>query len=404
MKYGYARVSTDDQSPALQLAALKRAGCKTIFKDEGLSGATAKRPPLLRCLKTLQPGDMLTAWKLDRLGRSLRYLITMLDDLRARNVKFQSLTEAIDTTTPTGCAMWQMIGVLAELERSLIIERTQAGMKEARRRGVKFGRKKKLSPGTGRQGAKANRGRRTGRRRGRTLERGPDDALPGACGIIPNMSDVWTVFDDYWNLYAQAFALPFQANALFSSFATNTAITGAYAEAYIRSMIKSVLGQRFRISTGAVIRSQDKTRGLVSVPQCDVIVWDPSELPAIFECGEFALVPLFSVRAIIEVKRTGTKSEREVLTQQLKDRQSLLPTMSDMQFVLGVLVNDDDPQPWFNEERKPSPNWLEDYSLNNPGKPPVTRLLHNNKPDTNGIMAFIYFLAQVALRKKWLGT
>ena|ERR1017187_598407 len=146
MKYGYARVSTDDQSPALQLAALKRAGCKTIFKDEGLSGATAKRPALLRCLKALGPGDMLTVWKLDRLGRSLRDLITMLDDLRARNVKFQSLTEAIDTTTPTGRAMWQMIGVLAELERSLIIERTQAGMKEARRRGVKFGRKKKLSP------------------------------------------------------------------------------------------------------------------------------------------------------------------------------------------------------------------------------------------------------------------
>jgi DNA invertase Pin-like site-specific DNA recombinase len=146
MKYGYARVSTDDQSPALQLAALKRAGCKTIFNDEGLSGATAKRSALLRCLKTLQPGDTLTVWKLDRLGCSLRDLITMLDDLRARGVKFHSLTEAIDTTTPTGRAMWQMIGVLAELERSLIVERTQAGTKEARRRGVKFGRKAKLSP------------------------------------------------------------------------------------------------------------------------------------------------------------------------------------------------------------------------------------------------------------------
>jgi DNA invertase Pin-like site-specific DNA recombinase len=70
MKYGYARVSTDDQSPALQLDALKRAGCKTIFKGEGLSGATAKRPALLHCLKTLKPGDTLTVWKLDRLGRS----------------------------------------------------------------------------------------------------------------------------------------------------------------------------------------------------------------------------------------------------------------------------------------------------------------------------------------------
>jgi DNA invertase Pin-like site-specific DNA recombinase len=146
MKYGYARVSTDDQSPALQLTALKGAGCKQIFKDEGISGATAKRAALHRCLKTLQPGDTLTVWKLDRLGRSLRDLITMLDSLRDRGVKFRSLTEAIDTDTPTGRAMWRMIGVLAELERSLIVERTQAGMKEARRRGVKFGRKMKLTP------------------------------------------------------------------------------------------------------------------------------------------------------------------------------------------------------------------------------------------------------------------
>lgn len=146
MKYGYARVSTDDQSPALQLAALKKAGCKTVFKDEGISGATIKRPALLRCLKTLQDGDTLTVWKLDRLGRSLRDLITMLDDLKQRGVKFRSLTEHIDTDTPTGRAMWQMIGVLAELERSMISERTRAGVKAGQRRGVKFGRKPKLTP------------------------------------------------------------------------------------------------------------------------------------------------------------------------------------------------------------------------------------------------------------------
>ena len=120
MKYGYARVSTDDQNPALQLAALKKAGGKTVFKDEGLSGATTKRPALLRCLKKLERGGTLIVWKLDWLGRSLRDLITMLDDLRARGVKFHSLTEAIDTATPTGRAMWQMIGVLAEFERSFI--------------------------------------------------------------------------------------------------------------------------------------------------------------------------------------------------------------------------------------------------------------------------------------------
>src|SRR3984893_1706630 len=146
MKYGYARVSTDDQTPAQQLAALKKARCKTVFKDDGVSGATTKRPALLRYLKKLESGDTLIVWKLDRLGRSLRDLITMLDDLKQRGVKFRSLTEAIDTDTPTGRAMWQMIGVLAELERSLISERTRAGVKAAQRRGVKFGRKPSLTP------------------------------------------------------------------------------------------------------------------------------------------------------------------------------------------------------------------------------------------------------------------
>lgn len=131
MEYGYARVSTDDQNPALQLEALKRAGCGPIFKDEGISGATTKRTSRLRCPKTLQYGDTLIVWKLDRLGRRLRYLIAMLDELRSRGVKFHSLTEHIDTDTPTGRAMWQMIGVLAEPERSMITERTRAGVKAA---------------------------------------------------------------------------------------------------------------------------------------------------------------------------------------------------------------------------------------------------------------------------------
>jgi DNA invertase Pin-like site-specific DNA recombinase len=145
VKYGYARTSTGDQTTALQLAALKSARCSHIFEDQGLSGANAKRPSLLRCLKTLRAGDTLVVWKLDRLGRSLRDLILMLDDFSERGIRFQSLTEAIDTQTPTGRAMWQMIGVLAELERSLIAERTRAGIKAARARGVKFGRKRKLA-------------------------------------------------------------------------------------------------------------------------------------------------------------------------------------------------------------------------------------------------------------------
>jgi DNA invertase Pin-like site-specific DNA recombinase len=145
MRYGYARTSTDDQTTALQLAALKKARCHHIFEDKGLTGATTKRPALARCLRTLRAGDTLVVWKLDRLGRSLSDLITMLDGFRDRGIRFRSLTEAIDTETATGRAMWQMIGVLAELERSLITERTRAGVQAAKRRGVKFGRKPKLT-------------------------------------------------------------------------------------------------------------------------------------------------------------------------------------------------------------------------------------------------------------------
>jgi len=146
MRYGYARTSTEDQTTALQLEALKKARCAKIFEDEGYTGANTKRPALARCLKTLRAGDTLIVWKLDRLGRSLADLIAMLDSLKARGVRFLSLTEAINTTTPTGRAYWQMIGILAELERSMIAERTCAGMKAAKRRGVKFGRKPSLTP------------------------------------------------------------------------------------------------------------------------------------------------------------------------------------------------------------------------------------------------------------------
>jgi DNA invertase Pin-like site-specific DNA recombinase len=145
MKIGYARVSTNDQNPALQLAALKREKCGKIFIDKA-SGASRARPELDKCLKKLNAGDVLIVWKLDRLGRSLRDLIKLLDDLKGQGVKFKSLTESMDTQTPTGRAMWQMVGVLAELERSLISERTRAGRAAAMARGVKMGRKPKLSP------------------------------------------------------------------------------------------------------------------------------------------------------------------------------------------------------------------------------------------------------------------
>ena len=145
MKIGYARVSTDDQNPDLQLAELNKAGCKRVFTDKA-TGVHVQRPELKKCLKSLAKCETLIVWKLDRLGRSLRDLIGLLDDLKARDVAFRSLTEAIDTTTATGRAMWQMVGILAELERSLIQERTKAGRAAAVVRGVKMGRKPKLSP------------------------------------------------------------------------------------------------------------------------------------------------------------------------------------------------------------------------------------------------------------------
>jgi DNA invertase Pin-like site-specific DNA recombinase len=145
MKIGYARVSTTDQNPALQLAALKKERCGRISIDKA-SGASRKRLELDKCLQRLNAGNVLIVWKLERLGRSLRDLITLLDDLKGQKIKFKSLTESIDTQTPTGRAMWQMVGVLAELERSLIQERTKAGRESAKRRGVKLGRKPKPSP------------------------------------------------------------------------------------------------------------------------------------------------------------------------------------------------------------------------------------------------------------------
>ena len=145
MKYGYARISTIDQNADMQLKALQRAGCKKIFKDE-LSGATTKRPSLLRCIKTLQDGDTLIVWKLDRLARSLRDLVSMIEDFEKRGIHFRSLTEEINTTTPGGKLIFHIFAALAEFERGLIIERTREGMKAARARGVRSGPKPKLSP------------------------------------------------------------------------------------------------------------------------------------------------------------------------------------------------------------------------------------------------------------------
>lgn len=146
MKIGYARVSTTDQTPRLQLDALKRAGCKQVFTDEGVSGASVTRPALQKVLDRLKAGDVLVVWKLDRLGRSLSHLISLTTSLAERGVGFKSLSEAIDTTSAQGKLMLHLLGALAEFERSLITERTRAGLAAAKRRGVKLGRKRSLSP------------------------------------------------------------------------------------------------------------------------------------------------------------------------------------------------------------------------------------------------------------------
>lgn len=144
-RIGYARISTDEQNLALQLDALKASGCGRIFCDEGASGALSNRPALKDALAALRPGDVLVTWRLDRLGRSLAFLIETMSGLSRRGIGFLSLMEAIDTTTPGGTLIFHVMGALAEFERALISERTKAGMRSARARGRALGRPVKLN-------------------------------------------------------------------------------------------------------------------------------------------------------------------------------------------------------------------------------------------------------------------
>lgn len=140
MKIGYARVSTADQNLDLQRQALEAAGCEVIFEDSGISGATQARQGLTEALSRVQAGDTLVVWKLDRLGRSLGFLIELMDKFRREGSEFQSLTDGIDTTTSGGKLIFHIMGALAEFERDLIRERTTAGMQAAKRRGKHVGR------------------------------------------------------------------------------------------------------------------------------------------------------------------------------------------------------------------------------------------------------------------------
>ena len=136
MRIGYARVSTDDQTLDLQRDALTRAKCRQIY-EEHASGKSSARPQLDACLKALRQKDTLVIWRLDRLGRSLADLIRLTNDLNSRGIQFESLTENIETVSPTGKLAFHVFGTLAEFERNLIRERTMAGLKAARVRGQK---------------------------------------------------------------------------------------------------------------------------------------------------------------------------------------------------------------------------------------------------------------------------
>jgi DNA invertase Pin-like site-specific DNA recombinase len=144
-RIGYARVSTDDQTTAMQLDALRAAGCVPIY-EEHASGKQIDRPELAQALKALRPGDTLAVWRLDRLGRSLPHLIETVRAIEAAGCAFESLTEKIDTSTATGRLVFHLFAALAEFERNLISERTREGLKAARKRGNKGGRKPALTP------------------------------------------------------------------------------------------------------------------------------------------------------------------------------------------------------------------------------------------------------------------
>ncbi|AJY27233.1 hypothetical protein BTM_5920 (plasmid) [Burkholderia thailandensis 34] len=140
MNIGYARVSTDEQHLDLQMDALRHSGCDRIFFDHGISGTRTDRPGLRDALAAIKPGDTLTVWKLDRLGRSLSHLVTTVTELDRSGIRVVSLTEAIDTRSSTGRFTFHIIAALAEFERSLIGERTRAGLVAARARGRRPGR------------------------------------------------------------------------------------------------------------------------------------------------------------------------------------------------------------------------------------------------------------------------
>ncbi len=210
----------------------------------------------------------------------------------------------------------------------------------------------------------------------------PNDNLPG------NMRN-------YWKRYAEAFSTPLQGNGLLGTFVSNPAVTGAYAEAWVHSLVKAMV-PNLCISTGAVIRTTDvvNKKDLRKVPQSDLILWDPREMPGLFQSGNFALVHTQAARAIIEIKRTTTQSE-SLKKQLTKQKMRLLSEYR--RNILAVVVAHDRPLFSGNVET----NWVAKTRLDDDVR--ITRLLNKqtSEPDPDGIFALIYFLAYVAKRAKF---
>ena len=139
MLIGYARVSTDQQDHALQLDALRQAGCERVFVEIG-SGSRADRPELAKALDIARAGDTIVCWRLDRLARSLRHLIDLSEQLQQRGIALCSVTESIDTSTPSGRFLFNILGAVGQMEREIIVERTRAGLAAAVARGRRGGR------------------------------------------------------------------------------------------------------------------------------------------------------------------------------------------------------------------------------------------------------------------------
>jgi hypothetical protein len=210
-----------------------------------------------------------------------------------------------------------------------------------------------------------------------------DRARPGRSASLEDIAD-------YWRKYAEAFAAPLSSNGLVGNFVTNTNVTGAYAEAWVRHFAASML-PGLRISTGAIVRTTDPEQmgNLKEVPQVDLIVWDPAELPPLFEIDNFAIVHVQAARAIIEVKRALTSRTR--LQEQLQRlRMRLLATYR--RNVLGVVASAR--RPLFQGDV--TPDWVAQSNLKDP--PAMTRLLKSTTgpADVGGLFALVYFLSHLA--------